>query len=454
MKIPNAIKFLGLMALLVLGPSTSPKVVAQPGVSVPVESFYDELAPYGQWTQYPNYGNVWIPNAGPDFQPYASGGHWVMTEYGNTWVSDYAWGWAPFHYGRWIYDPAYGGWIWVPGSDWAPAWVTWRSGGGYYGWAPLAPGWDINININIPAPYWTFVPQVYITSPNIYSYCVPRPRVINIYNQTTIINNYYRTGSGRSYGYGPQRGDIERITRQNVPIYRVDHMDRPGRSIASNGSVGFYRPGSSREYGPNRGYDNRYNNPRPNYDGNNTAYNRDRGGRYNGDFNNSRPNYDGNSNMPGRGDNGNTNRWDRNSFPTDRNGGFNNAPNANPGNIGTPSAPNMPSPSRGGYSPGNSPQGDGWQRGGRQMSDEGQRSFPQRGGGGFQQQPDRSVERMERQPQMNNPQMQRGGQNGGAFQRIQESQSQPSQQHGMGQIQRSGDIPGGGFGDRQSRGPR
>ena len=87
----------------------------QPGYDVPVESFYDELAPYGQWRQYPGYGNAWVPNAGPGFQPYASNGHWVMTEYGNTWVSDYDWGWAPFHYGRWIYDPAYGGWLWIPG---------------------------------------------------------------------------------------------------------------------------------------------------------------------------------------------------------------------------------------------------------------------------------------------------------------------------------------------------
>jgi hypothetical protein len=108
----------------------------QPGYDQPYDGdFYDDLSPYGQWVQTPEYGRVWIPDAGPDFQPYASNGHWVMTEYGNTWVSDYAWGWAPFHYGRW-YQDRYRGWAWIPGRDWGPAWVSWRSGGGYYGWAP------------------------------------------------------------------------------------------------------------------------------------------------------------------------------------------------------------------------------------------------------------------------------------------------------------------------------
>ena len=71
------------------------------------------------------------------FSPYATGGHFALTEYGWTWVSDWNWGWAPFHYGRWITRA--GRWSWVPGSMWGPAWVSWRSGGGYVGWSPLPP---------------------------------------------------------------------------------------------------------------------------------------------------------------------------------------------------------------------------------------------------------------------------------------------------------------------------
>ena len=31
------------------------------------------------------------------------------------------------------------GWIWYPGTRWAPAWVDWRCSDRYYGWAPLPP---------------------------------------------------------------------------------------------------------------------------------------------------------------------------------------------------------------------------------------------------------------------------------------------------------------------------
>ena len=103
--------------------------------------FEGALSPYGSWYDDPTYGRVWAPTdtvVGSDFAPYYSNGHWVLTEYGWTWVSEYAWGWAPFHYGRWV-SVATRGWCWIPGTVWGPAWVGWRSGGGYAGWAPLPP---------------------------------------------------------------------------------------------------------------------------------------------------------------------------------------------------------------------------------------------------------------------------------------------------------------------------
>src|SRR5665213_1919979 len=63
--------------------------------------FYDELSPYGQWIDYPDYGYVWQPNVDQDFRPYDTNGYWVYSDYGWTWVSNYSWGWAPFHYGNW-----------------------------------------------------------------------------------------------------------------------------------------------------------------------------------------------------------------------------------------------------------------------------------------------------------------------------------------------------------------
>ncbi len=272
----------------------------------PNAGFYTELAPYGQWVQTPDYGTVWIPNAGRDFQPYASNGHWVMTEFGNTWASDYPWGWAPFHYGRWYFDN-YRGWAWVPGTEWAPAWVSWRSGGGYYGWAPLGPGQfgpGVNINSTIPLNYWVFVPQVYVMQPQLFSYCLPRRNIVNVYQQTTIINNIYRHDN-RAYNYGPPRRDIEYATRRPVPVYRLDNLDRPGRDDIRDGSARFYRPdlsanGRNRpDYNGRPEYDRNREGNR-NYSGNGGGYTPpgqygnvpdSRGGQYgrNQDYNSSNP---------------------------------------------------------------------------------------------------------------------------------------------------------------------
>jgi hypothetical protein len=67
------------------------------------QTFYDQLSPYGQWINDPDYGYVWMPDASADFKPYATDGHWVYTDEGWTWDSDYPWGWAAFHYGRWLW---------------------------------------------------------------------------------------------------------------------------------------------------------------------------------------------------------------------------------------------------------------------------------------------------------------------------------------------------------------
>src|SRR6202012_4379698 len=155
---------IGLLAFLVLAFAPH-KTKAQ---DITEQDFYDELSQYGTWISDPQYGDVWVPDVDEDFRPYATNGHWVLTEYGNTWASDYPWGWAAFHYGRWRYDDYYG-WEWIPGYEWAPAWVSWREGGGYYGWAPLTPGISVSLSIgggyNMPDNYWVYAPQAYITSP-------------------------------------------------------------------------------------------------------------------------------------------------------------------------------------------------------------------------------------------------------------------------------------------------
>lgn len=232
----KVIALLGLIGILFIKTSTA----ASPPYGVSFQVFYDQLLPYGDWIQDPVHGYVWVPYAEPNFQPYATNGYWVMSTYGNTWVSNYDWGWAPFHYGRWYFDD-YLGWAWVPGYEWGPAWVNWRTGGGFYGWAPLGPGINIHLSINIPSHHWVFVPRRRLISRHVYNYYIPRNNVYRIYNQTTIINNTY-VYNNRTYVSGPERREIERVTRRSVPVYRVDNSQKPGRAAVRRNALQIYRP--------------------------------------------------------------------------------------------------------------------------------------------------------------------------------------------------------------------
>ncbi len=242
------LRMAALACMVVLGSSLINTTAAQyydEDREVSYQNFYDELSPHGRWVDNPDHGYVWLPNAGDDFRPYSTNGHWVWTEDAEwMWVSDYDWGWAPFHYGRWEQDPYYG-WFWVPGYEWSPAWVAWRDGGDYYGWAPLRPGININLNYNMggynpPVDYWCFAPRRYINSPRIHDYYIDRRRNVTIIHQTVIINNY---NYGGNYGYrtGPSRYDAERYCGRINPV-RFRETYNPGRTFYRNNEVSVYRP--------------------------------------------------------------------------------------------------------------------------------------------------------------------------------------------------------------------
>lgn len=213
---------------------------AKNNMGVSFQVFYDELAPYGDWVKDARYGYIWLPAVREDFHPYGSNGHWVMTGYGNTWVSNYDWGWAPFHYGRWYFDDYFQSWAWIPGYDWAPAWVDWRAGGGYYGWAPVGPV-SMYVNVIAPSFHWVFIPNRHIHHHYAYQHYAPYRSITKIYNNTTIINNTV-VYNNRTYVGGPQPKEIERVTRKVVPVYAVQESQAPGRSAVSRNTVNLYKP--------------------------------------------------------------------------------------------------------------------------------------------------------------------------------------------------------------------
>ena len=95
----------------------------------------------------------------------------IRERYGWTWVSNEPFGWATYHYGRWAYSNRLG-WVWVPGTQWAPAWVAWRGSDDHLAWAPLppdaGPGYAIDEGYDtIPSYYWQVVPSASFLRPNL-----------------------------------------------------------------------------------------------------------------------------------------------------------------------------------------------------------------------------------------------------------------------------------------------
>ena len=217
-------------------------------LSVSFQVFYDQLTPYGNWINYPNYGYVWIPTQVPQgFRPYATGGHWVYTSDGWAWVSDYDWGWAPFHYGNWFYDQYYG-WMWLPDYEWAPAWVTWGEYGDNYCWAPIGPHITFGISYRPPVYCWTFVPHGYITNVNVSRYYVSHVNNTTVINNITVINNVNTVG-GRGYVRGPQPQNVERFTHTSVNPVAIRASSTPGRGSVQGGQLAIYRPAINRTGG-------------------------------------------------------------------------------------------------------------------------------------------------------------------------------------------------------------
>ncbi|KPF48378.1 hypothetical protein IP87_17850 [beta proteobacterium AAP121] len=113
----------------------------------------EDLDRHGRWEQHPEYGALWLPLVvRADWAPYRHGRWAWVRPWGWTWIDEAPWGFAPFHYGRWVNWR--GRWGWVPGAYvarpmYAPALVAWVGGSGWgvsvrigspaVGWLPLAP---------------------------------------------------------------------------------------------------------------------------------------------------------------------------------------------------------------------------------------------------------------------------------------------------------------------------
>ncbi|MEO6035130.1 MAG: DUF6600 domain-containing protein [Verrucomicrobiota bacterium] len=234
-----------------------------PTQQVDYNYFESTLSPYGSWVDVPDYGRCWQPTVvvvNRDWRPYSDRGRWLYTSSGWYWQSDYSWGWAPFHYGRWHCDDRVG-WVWSPDTTWGPAWVSWRYTDDYCGWAPLPPAarYDgfgfryhgshvgIGFDFGLRDDFYTFIPTGRFCDRTPYRYYASGSHSKTIYKNSVVVNNYIRGNNNTIINEGIGRDRVSRATR--TPIHTVALRDLPatsnpaGRSERLEGnSLAVFRP--------------------------------------------------------------------------------------------------------------------------------------------------------------------------------------------------------------------
>ena len=192
-------------------------------VSVSVSFFHDQLAPHGRWVTAGSYGSCWVPSgvvAG--WEPYVDG-QWAYSDYGWTWASNDPWGDIPYHYGTWAYVDPYG-WVWVPGTVWAPAWVTWAYTDDYVGWAPVPPSFALSATgyfgapVVVTATRYVFVPTRQFVGVPVATVRVPAQQGVTILPHA-VKTTRFDVSNGFVRVAGPPQARVERAVGH--PIQRV-----------------------------------------------------------------------------------------------------------------------------------------------------------------------------------------------------------------------------------------
>jgi hypothetical protein len=204
---------------------------------VSIDLFYNNLSG-GSWVDAGDYGYGWQPDVAvndPDWRPYADG-YWAYTDYGWTWVSYEDFGWATYHYGRWARLTDYG-WVWFPGSDleWGPAWVSWRFGGNYCGWAPLPPrgpdivyegrpiGTHVDIEFDIGPASYNFIDLRYIGEPVLRSHIYAPSYNVTYVNQTVNVTNI-TVRNNVVYNYGPDYNVLAQHAARPIQRLKIERQ--------------------------------------------------------------------------------------------------------------------------------------------------------------------------------------------------------------------------------------
>ena len=189
-----------------------------------------------------------------DWRPYTDGyWHAYGPERQWLWVGRDPFGWPTHHYGRWGVNNG-GRWYWMPGRQWAPAWVGWSVGPGYVGWSPLGnhdrpvrpwdtlsqprgvyPGGTLD-----PSRAWTVVPSDHFGQRGHMNAYAVDPRTLN--NLSAFVSQ--RVGPPSRYGYpGGGYAGPGGTTAYGQGGYYGGARPRSGGNTAVRGGIGPTRVG-------------------------------------------------------------------------------------------------------------------------------------------------------------------------------------------------------------------
>lgn len=208
-------------------------------VEVSISVFHDQLAPHGRWATASSYGSVWIPGGvAAGWQPYVDG-EWVYSDYGWTWEADDPWGDVPYHYGTWAWVDPYG-WAWIPGTVWAPAWVTWAYTDDYIGWAPVPPSFAVSARgyfgpaVVVSAARYVFVPAPKFIGVRVASVRLPAAQSAVIVSRATRTTRFEVQG-GIVRAAGPPVKNVERAIGRPLERVSVDRLHVRPTSLSAGG---------------------------------------------------------------------------------------------------------------------------------------------------------------------------------------------------------------------------
>ena len=221
----------------------------------------ETLDEYGTWRVEPTYGHVWVPSSvSPDWAPYSTGQWSWDSYYGWTWVDAAPWGWAPFHYGRWVY--LRNCWGWAPGPPlvrpvYAPGLVAFFGGSGFrvgvgvpfvswvaLGWGePLVPWWGPPGFVGVPCWRGWGGPRV------VNNVFVTNTTVVNVHQPSAFVNTRVRSAviTVPRDGFGTRPVDRLRTTAVNPTALRPlgGELPRPAAFTTRRAAPGLPHGGAA-----------------------------------------------------------------------------------------------------------------------------------------------------------------------------------------------------------------